>query len=258
MKNLKLYLTFIKMKYACRMAYRLDFFLSIIAMAVFPLLAPVFASVIYYSGANIAGWSLYELLLLQGISATIQGFSFVVVFGLLWNTHYIVKDGSFDALLLRPINTLWLLIMDSFDTDDVSQVIIGLAIFSYAFYHLENIHGSWLLFLLIIPMGFAFFFSFALLASAAAIRFIEVMRLYELVDILIIFTKYPKTFYSEGLGVVFTAIIPLFIAGYYPASALLGLTLKGLPIAIVSVTILLTVSLLVWHKALKSYTSAGG
>ncbi len=259
MKNsVLLYLEFIKMKFASRIAYRLDFFASIIAFFLYQLIGPIFVGVVYYSGGKFEGWTIYELLLLQGVATIIQGFSFLVVFSLLWTTRRYMREGTLDLLLIRPINTLWLMVMNAFDEEDVAQVAGGLAIFFFAVYHLDKIEGSWILFALLFILGFLFFFSFALLCSAATMKFIETMRLWEFIDMMIVLAHYPRNAYSKSVGLLFSTIIPLLIAGHYPASVLMGRTLDGIQITIVSTIGLFAFSLFIWHKTLKSYTSAGG
>lgn len=256
--NLKIYFEFIKLKFARRMAYRTSFFASLVAFFSFQFLGPIFVGVVYYSGGTFKDWSMYQILLLQGTASLVQGFSFMTVMGMFWRTQEMARKGRLDILLIRPINSLWLSIMNGFDEEDISQVVGGLIIFFFAYSHLESVDGSWFLFLALLLFGFIFFFSIALLCSAAAIKFINVHRLFEIIDVLTIFNKYPRTVYSEKLGFVFTAIIPLFVVSFFPASALLGFALDGIYFAIIADFVLLSISLLVWHKALKNYASAGG
>lgn len=257
LSNIKLHLKFIKIGFLSRMAYRFDFFTSIFAFFLFQLTSPIFVGVIYYAGGEFEGWNIYQILFLQGILKIIQGFSFMTFFGILWDTQEKIKGGTFDLLLIRPVNSLWLLVMDAFDEEDIGQVLGGIAIMLFALPYVQ-IKGSIFLFLILSIFGVLFFFSLALLCSAVAIIFIKADRLYEFIHAMIIIAGYPKTIYSEGLSVLFNTFIPLLVAAHYPASALLGLKLEGISTALISVIILLTASLIIWHWALKKYASAGG
>ncbi|MBI4016549.1 MAG: ABC-2 family transporter protein [Candidatus Aenigmarchaeota archaeon] len=257
-QNLLLHWQFVKLKYASRMAYRFDFFTCMFAFFLFQLSGPLFVGVIFYAGGLFPGWSFPQLLLLQGTLALIRGFSFMSFFGLLWNTQDHMRRGTFDLLLIRPVNSLWFLVMNSFDEEDSGQFIGGVAITLVAVSLLPELQGSLLAFFAILLLGVLFFLSLALLCSAATIIFIETQRLYEFIDIIMIFASYPKTIYSGSIAILFNTLIPLFVAGNYPASALLGFSLDGVLIAAVSVIGLLTVSMFIWHKTLRYYTSAGG
>lgn len=256
--NIRLHWQFIGLKYATRMAYRFDFFASFLAFFLFQLSGPLFVGVIYFAGGMFPGWAFSQLLLLQGVLALIKGFSFMSFFGLLWNTRRRIRQGMFDMLLIRPVNSLWLLIMDSFDDEDLGQFVGGILITLFAVALLPELQGSIITFFAIAVLGILFFFSLALLCSAATILFIETERLYEFIDIILIFASYPKTIYSGSLAILFNTMVPLFIAGHYPAAALLGMDLQGVLIAGLSVVLLLIISLFIWHKTLRYHTSAGG
>ncbi len=240
------------------MTYRFDFFASMLAFFLFQLTGPLFVGVIFYAGGMFPGWNFPQILLLQGVLSLIRRFSFMSFCGLLWNTQNHIRQGTLDIFLIRPVNSLWLLTMDSFDEEDLGQFIGGITITLLAMTLMPELKGSLAIFFLILLLGILFFFSLALLCSAATIRFIETQRLYEFVDIIMIFASYPKTIYSGTLAVLFNTLIPLFIAGHYPASALLGFSVEGVWLAAASVFALFGASLFIWHRSLQSYTSAGG
>jgi len=256
--NIKLHLQFMKMRIASRMAYRLDFLVSAVAFFTFQLVAPLFVGIIYLAGGEFPGWSYPQVLLLQGALNLSRGISFMLFFGILWNTIQRVRRGTFDLFLLKPVSTLWLLVMDSFDEEDVGQVMGGLTVTLVALYFLPDVQGSVLLYLLFMLFGVMFFFGLALLSSAASILFVNTHRLYEFVDLITIFAAYPKTVFSGGLAITFSVILPLFVVSYYPASALLGFAYEQGIAAMISTIIFVSIGLLVWHTALKKYKSAGG
>lgn len=255
--NIKIHLQFIKTGFSSRMAYRFDFYVSILAFFLYQLTGPMFVGVIYYAGGQFQGWDIYQIVFLQGVLTLINGFSYMVFFGISWVTELHVRDGRFDLLLIRPINTLWLLVMDSFDEESIGQFVAGIFLISFALNHI-NIQGSWILFGILSIFGLLFIFSLALLRSAAAIVFINVGRLHELTDMINVFAGYPKSIYSKNLNNIFSTFIPLLVIANYPAAALLGFSLDGMYIAMISVLIFLTASLIIWHMALKHHTSAGG
>lgn len=256
--SVRLHGEFVKMYYADRMAYRIDFFLSVLAMGLFQFTGPLFVGVIYSQELTFPGWTFAQVLLLQGIVSLIQGLSFMNFFGLLWNTEDLVKSGKFDLLLIKPVNTLWLLVMDSFDGEDIGQVLGALTIIGIAIYLIKGLTGSIVLFILLITLGLLFYFSLAVICSALAILFTRVRRLYEFINIMKMFASYPQSIYSKKLSIAFTIFFPLFIAGNYPAAALLGFPLNGAFLACVATLIWAASCVTFWHYSLKRYTGAGG
>jgi len=255
--SFKIHWMFIKMKYASRMAYRLDFLMSIVAFFLFQFIGPAIIGIIYYAGGEFPGWTMPQVLLIMGSLALVRGFSFMFYVGILWATMRHVERGTLELLFIRPINKLWMLMMDSFDEEDIGQLIAGLALTLIAL-SLVDVHGSWLLYFVFLFFGLIFFLSIGLLGSAATVLWVKTRRLYEIIDIFMIFASYPKTIYSKEISLLFTTVLPLFILGFYPASALLGFAIDNAVLCIVSVTIFFAISLYLWNAAFKKYSGAGG
>ena len=101
----------------------------------------------------------------------------------------------------------------------------------------------------------------ALAVFVAAIAFISVKSqgLWQILHAAEEYASYPLNIYPGGLKFAFTFILPVGLAGFYPAQALLGRLDLGLIPWLVLVTFsFLTLALLFWSWALKRYTSAGG
>jgi len=257
-RHIRLHWQFMKMKLAERMAYPFDFFTCFIAYLLWQVVGPVFVLVMYYAGGQFPGWTVQQVIVLQAALSTIRGFTSMLLMGIIWNSNERIKDGTFDMILLRPLNTLWIFVMDSFDQEDAGQFVGGVIMLIIGITIAGGIAGSVPLFLLLALLGILFYFSLALFASAFTIKVIQTYQVYEFFTIINIFAGYPKTIYGKTLGIVFITVFPLLIAAHYPASALLGLPMEGLLLAIVAAVLLFIISLTIWYRALRSYTSAGG
>jgi len=256
--SLRLHAQFVRISVAARMTYRTDYLVSILAMFIAMLIGPLFVSAIYSSGGVIPGWTLPELLLLQGTVLIIKGVSFMLFFGILWGSQDSLRSGTFDLLLIRPISTLHLLIMKHVDVEDIGQFVSGIAVTAFAFWLLPPTHGNVILYLVLVFAGILFYLALAIFAVVTAIRFIDTGRLYEIVDGLTVFAMYPQNMYGKGLGLAFSTVLPLLIAGSYPASALLGKAIDGAWLALACCAGFLALALWAWSSAMKHYTSAGG
>jgi len=72
----RLHLQGIKSALAVRMAYRADFFISILIMLIVEAFGPLVTYLVYKNGASLPGWSMYEALLIQGVFMLSRGISF--------------------------------------------------------------------------------------------------------------------------------------------------------------------------------------
>src|SRR5690606_27676362 len=91
----------IRVKIAELMAYRSHFFLSVLLLIIGDLVVPLITLLIYQSGASFPGWSLHEALLVQAIFVLGKGVAFPFFFGMVGTTLSLVREGTFDLLLLK-------------------------------------------------------------------------------------------------------------------------------------------------------------
>ena len=73
------------------------------------------------------------------------------------------------------------------------------------------------------------------------------------------FSQYPVSIYSRAVRGAVTYVIPFALTSYYPASYLLRHTRPVFSILapVIAAVILLAIALVVWHKGLDAYESAG-
>lgn len=248
-----------KIRIAERMAYRGEYFISLITMFVLELTGPFFAFIIYHNTPGFAGWTFFDILLLQGILLIVKGFSFFSFHGIVWNSNLLMQKGELDTILLKPRNSLWMLICSSFDAEDIAKFVGGLIITGYALFNIQSFTmlGFFVMIILMI-CACGFYFMVALLLSSFIIRFIQSWRIYEIVEVFEVAGEYPKSIYPKSVGTFFTTLIPIFIAGFLPAKALLGAYSMDMIIAPLCVLALCLISLKAWFSSIRNYSSAGG
>jgi ABC-2 type transport system permease protein len=125
MKSIKLYFMAMKNSFASRMTYRADFLFSSFMIFLSELFIPFITMLVYRSGASFPGWTMDEVLLLQGIFLLSRGFSSLLFFGLVWNTLNRVREGTYDILLIKPSSTLFLSIATNFEPDSIGVILSG-------------------------------------------------------------------------------------------------------------------------------------
>ncbi len=256
--SVKLWLKYAGIAIAQRMAYRGEYLISILAMFILELVNPLLAFIIYFNSPGFEGWTLYQLILLQGIFMLVRGTSSVFFYGIVWNSNMSVSGGFFDTVLLKPRNALFLFICQSFDAEDIGKILGGLLLSIYGFSKVD-INGAGIIFAIIsIIIGIIFIFCLALISSALIFRFTKISRIYELYEILAMIGQYPKAIYPKTIGLIFTFVFPILLAASVPAEALIGSFSLDILISGIVALILLTISLYVWFSAVKRYSSAGG
>ena len=259
MANFRLYLQGVKTALASRMAYRGDFFMSMIIMLLVEMGAPLLTILIYRNGASFPGWTMYEALLIQGVFLLAKGIALPFFFGIVWNTIERVQEGTFDLLLIKPKSALFLAIVTAFDSEDLGKLFGGITLFALSLSRIPT-PGLWecLQFAALFFIALITLFGFALILAGLGIVWIGNFRVYDIFDSVVNFGMYPAVIFSKSLQTVITLIIPIAILGYIPATALLGKPAAGTWSAVAVSIVFLLFSLRFWHWMLKKYTSAGG
>lgn len=259
MVQIKIYLLAFKNALASRMAYRIDLFISAFVMLFFELIIPLVTLLIYNSGASFPGWEFHEVFLIQAVFLLSKGITFPFFAGIIWNTIMQVRDGTFDLLLIKPRNILFVTLLSGIDIEDMGKLLGGIGLFIFAVFQTPN-PGliNWLGFFFLFICSIIVFMSFAFIMAASGFKWVGNFRVYEIFDALTSFAMYPTSIFSKGIQILITACIPLALMGFFPASVLLHKSLNGLIVALTSCIFFLFFSIFFWYRMLRSYTSAGG
>jgi len=236
-----------------------------------------FGSLIFFllgKGVRILLFAFFLVILLTG-KKIILGYSFdqVMIFYLTFNlidglsqlflrgAYYfrrLVVSGSLDFILLRPLNSLFLVLFSH--TDVLDFIMLGPIIFFliYLFSRLPGLQTLNLVFyFLLVLSGLLIAISFHILVVSLAITTYEVDNSLMIYRDLSAVARVPVDLYREPLRFVFTFILPVGVMVTFPVKALLGLL--SWPLILTSIVIsvfFFIISLVVWKKSLKSYTSA--
>lgn len=257
--NIRIYLVGAKTALASRMAYRGDFFMSMLIMLLVEMAAPLITILIYQNGATFPGWNMYEALLIQGVFLLGKGIAYPFFFGIVWNTIERVQNGTFDLLLIKPKSVLFMAIVTGFDAEDLGKLIGGTTLFTLALSRLPTPGwGEWLQFVVLFALTLTVMFGYGLILAGLGIVWIGNFRVYQIFETITSFGLYPAAIFSKPVQTVITLVIPVAILGSVPATVLLGRPSAG-TIGAVGVSLLfLLFSLGFWRWMLKKYTSVGG
>lgn len=259
MSNLKVFLTAFKVELASCMAYRFDFFISLILVFMGEFILPLVTLLIYSSGTSFPGWSLYEVLLIQGIFLLAKGLSNVLISGIIYNTLSRVREGTFDLLLIKPKNTLFMAVVTGFNLGTLGSLASGLVLFVFAASHVQVASAyQWLQFLVWLLVSLLVLFSFNIFSAAIVFKWVGNSRIYEMFDCVTSFGMYPRSIFSNSVGTLISYVIPITVIGFIPATVLLNKQVQGMALSGSVAIIFFGLSLLFWRKMLGNYTSAGG
>ena len=244
-----------------RMAYRVDFFMSIATSVLTTALSFVFILVIFDKVSALDGWSFYEVLFIYGF-ALIPTALFSLISSNFWffGDKYII-EGAFDRILLRPLHSLYQIFFESFRIEALPDILVGVYLVWYA------AHGAgtplspfdWP-----ILIGLALCGTFLLIAVFTIVTSLNFWMedrigigapLYNMIAL----GRYPITLYNNVLKLILSSAIPFAYVAFYPSTWFLE---RKQFATYVYLTPLVTLgfcafALFVWSQGVKRYGSTG-
>ncbi len=221
MHSLKLYPLLLRAQLRSQMQYRVSFLFQLFGTGLISLFEFGSLALVFQRFGSIRGWSIGEVGLLYGMVETAFGIMDMVFSG--FDPAYFgqqVRKGTFDQLLLRPINITVQVLGSDFALRRIGKIVVGIGIFAVAV-RLTEIAWTPAKIALVITAIFAMILFFGgLFIAGAAITFWTV----ESIEVLNILTyggsyviSHPMHIYQDWLRKFFTFIVPAIFLNYYPA-----------------------------------------
>jgi len=258
-RYLAIYIECIKTAMARALTYRLNFILSLLITIGYNALFPLVSILIYRSGASFPGWNFYEVLLMQSIFILSQGFASIMFNNVLWTTMFHIREGSFEIVLLKPLNPLFFLIASNFDPESVGLIIGGIVLFVFSLMQTEVTSLTAILqFLLLFSAGFAVMAGMNMIMAATSFKWVGNSRIPEIFDTILSFGKYPISIFPVIIKGFASYIIPVGMIGFYPASALLGRIEPSVLFAIIPCMLFMFLGIWLYQYMVRLYEGVGG
>jgi ABC-2 type transport system permease protein len=241
------------------LTYRLNFVLSLLITLGFNILFPLVTILIYRSGASFLGWNFYEVLLIQSIFTLSLGLASIAFSNVLWATMQHIREGSFEVVLLKPLNPLFFLIATNFDPGSAGLIIGGGFMFVFSLLH-TGISSIITIpqFLLLFAAGFAVMAGINMLMAATSFKWVGNSRIPEIFDSIMTFGKYPITIFPQAIKGISTFVIPVSMIGFFPASALLGRLEPVVMFAVIPCVLFMLFGIWFYQYMVKLYEGVGG
>jgi ABC-2 type transport system permease protein len=259
-RYLELYYAFLKQRLKILLEYRVNFLIGALSTLLSQAASVTVIWIVMMHVPHISGWSYNEILLIYGLITIAKGVNHMFADNL-WTLgrHYIL-NGTFDRLMVRPVNPLFHLLADRFCQDGVGTFVIGILIVIKSTFSLDF---DWTLIRIIyisisVLSGSIIFFSLNLITSVSAFWIVDSVPITRIVFETHEFAKYPLDIYGKNVGLIFTLLLPYAFVSFYPAAYLLGrdvgMLAWGGPIV---AGVLFCLGYYLWIFGLKHYTSTG-
>jgi ABC-2 type transport system permease protein len=211
-------------------------------------------------GGPAAGWTLPRLLFLQAVWYLLDGVIWVVLMSNCRRWPRAVRDGSLDAVLLRPVDSLALASLGNIYVQDVPKLVLAAALGGWAAGTGGGPASMVAALSTLIAIGCAGVVMWALgvlafVKSLSQVQFDGMFAVHAVHNL----ARVPSSLYGPVLQLVFTVVLPVTFLATVPAELCYG----GLPpIAVLgSMAVAAALTALArwaWSRELQNYTGAMG
>ena len=258
-RYVRIYKECMKISFAQAATYRLNFILDISILLISNLLFPLVTILIYRSGSSYPGWSFYEVLLIQSIFIISTGFADMLFNGILWATMQHIVDGTFELVLIKPIDCTFLLLASNFTINSIALVIGGLTLCVISLIQIGGLSLIGFLSALLFFLGGLFIMlGFAFMMAATSFKWVANSRIPEMFNSMKQFGNYPQSLFPKSVVGIISFVIPVSMIGFFPASALIGTINSYMFLALIPCVLFGLLGIYLFKHMVHLYEGVGG
>ena len=257
---MKLMLRYIGIHFKSQLEYKSSFILSFFAQ-ILPIGLSAFMVFILLDKFNFGDkYNMYEVML--GISIVQFGFSFSECFGRGFDKFSdIIKKGNLDLFLVRPRNMYIQIFGSNIAFTKLSRILGSLVLFVISVNHLsfEKTIFNMILLMVLLLISSLIYLSLYIIAACFCFKTIEGLEFMNIfTDGSREFGQYPMGLFGREVLIFFTYLVPIACVNYYPIRYILGYSNSILYfISPLFCFVIFAISILLFNKCMKNYTSSG-
>lgn len=266
MNQIKLYSRFLVAYIKGLMEYRFAFFMDVFVNAFTHLVGFLNIWIVLNNFTSIDGWSYYEIVFLYSVNLLPFGIAGLFIWAPMVNLEQMVRDGSFDSVLIKPLSPFIFMVCKGFQHTFLGHVVVAIILFCISVKNCNYIHRAQDVLLVVIVLLCSFIIHSCMMVIISSLSFwiIKTNTLFEIVIYNVRnFVNYPLSIYNILIRGLLTFVIPYAFVNYYPLSAIKDIhngQNSGIMLLVISigVTILMFgLTCFIWKIGIKHYNSTG-
>lgn len=258
MKYASLLLSFFKASLMSEIEYRFNIAARIVTDILWYTAQLSVFEVLFRHTSNLNGWSLAETRVFMGLLFVTDSLYMMLFSENLDRMGEKVRKGDLDLLLVKPVNSQWMLSFQKVSVAYLGNFIIAVGWLLFALSQIPDFQWLRLFWLLLtIPIGLSLIYSIRFTTAATALFFTRADAVtYIWYQVYRLGTR-PHAIYPDVLRYAVLTVIPIAFLASVPAEILLGKSRPEILIwGLILSLLLIKGSSLFWNRGLKSYSSA--
>ena len=258
-RYLRVYIKLIYLNAAALIVYPANFYNSLLASLGWGFFSLYSVVLLTVQTKGAFGWSREEILLLNGVYGIIIGIFHTVFSRNFGRFSKVVHQGQLDSVLMKPIDSQYLLSFWEFSWVSISRVFMALGYVVIVSRSLAIQTKPVDVFLLLVVglCGILLLYSMWYMVITLTIWFTRLSNLVELMFNITGIARYPRSMFAQSAGFAFWFLFPLLLIINIPTKVYLRRIDLGEILLLISIAILFFLgSRVFWKFALRHYTSA--
>jgi ABC-2 type transport system permease protein len=263
--RVSVFVKFVQLRLKERMEYRAAYMIGVVTQIFGYGAQFVVIWLLLNRFGTINGWTWPQVAFLYSFELFTYALGAAFTFSPMTDLERMVRDGTFDGVLVRPTNPYLYLIARMYNVGYVAHVLLAACVLIWA---ITQLHLAWT------PLTLAYLVAAivsAALIQMAALTFIGAWAFslgrigflftlhYQVKD----FVLYPVSVYGASIQLLLTVIVPFAFINFYPASALLSKSGALFPswigwLAPIVGPMLFVGAYRFWSRGVNAYQGAGG
>lgn len=248
------------------LSFRGNFLITIITRGFWFAAQLVLFEIIYQNVNTIADWNRAEYFGFMATGMLINAIIESLFMPNCANFSELIRTGNLDFVLLKPIDTQFLISVEKINLAMMNQILLSGALLVYSLANLDRSIGfiNVLMYLLLVAVGVLFFYCLMITLASTSVWFGRNQGLYDFWFYVTVFARYPQQIYTggalaESIRVLFSFVLPILLVVTVPAQILVNKALEPSWIALWSVlmtAVFVVVSRRVFLWSIGKYRSA--
>ena len=244
---------------ATQLEYQANVLIELMAVVLSLSGSVLLLSLFFGPGRELGGWSWHQALVVQGFYTVFDGMASTWLRPNLGSIVTHVREGTLDFVLLKPIDSQFVVSLRTFSPAGLPEIGLGLVLAGWAAHQCGAVLSPVVLLtvaVMLIAAG-TILYSLWFLIAATSIWFVKTWNATEVLRALLASGRYPLSAYPAPLRLLFTLVLPVAFLTTVPSEVLLGRAstpLLALGLGLASGFFVAARSF--WLFALRHYTSA--
>jgi ABC-2 type transport system permease protein len=255
----RLFMHFVAFSFSKGFEFRFDFYMRIIMDVLYYGVAIAFFKIILMHTPNLGGWSEPQMMIFIAGYCMVDAINMTLFSNNMWQFPMLVNRGDLDYHLIRPVSSLFFISLRDFAANSFVNLIITAGLLTWAVGRYPDPISAWkvVLFIVLVINGTMIFYCMNAMSNMLVFFTHSSEGFSHMIWSMMKLGERPDRIFTGLLRRLVTFVLPFALIASFPTRLMIEEFDWRILLHIVSVSaVMFAITLFVWSRALRSYSSA--